>query len=168
MTVAAEKALQPQHVAILGPADDDRSAGAGLEQADAAQDQRAHDPLAEIGFRDQQRAEPVRRNDQRLHRLLGGGVDQRRPAGHLRQFAHELAGPVRDDQAMRHAGLVALGDVDLAGQDDDKPGTDLAGCEQRLAGGKGANFAEPAHPLDLDRIEIGKHLIATPLDNRLW
>ena len=33
---------------------------------------------------------------------------------------------------------------------------------------KGRHFSEPAHPLDLQRIEIGKHLIAPPLDDRLW
>ena len=50
MAVAAEKALQPQHVGILGAADNDRPAGADFEQADAAQDQRAHDPFAKLGF----------------------------------------------------------------------------------------------------------------------
>ena len=49
-----------------------------------------------------------------------------------------------------------------------RPGTDLTGGKERLAGRKGAYFAEPAHPLDLDWIEIGKHLIAPLLDNRLW
>ena len=37
-------------------ADDDRPAGAALEQTDAAQDQRPHDALAELGFRHQNRA----------------------------------------------------------------------------------------------------------------
>ena len=61
MTVAAQKALQPQHVAIVGAADDDRAAGAGLQQPDAAEDQRPHDALAELGFGNQQGAQPVRR-----------------------------------------------------------------------------------------------------------
>ena len=50
MTVAGEEVLQPQHVAVVGPADDDRAAGAGFQQAHAAQDQRAHDALAELGL----------------------------------------------------------------------------------------------------------------------
>ena len=54
MAVAAEKALQAKHVAVVGAADDDRPAGAGLEQSDAPQDQSAHDPLAELRLRDQQ------------------------------------------------------------------------------------------------------------------
>ena len=39
MTVAGEEVLQPQHVAVVGPADDDRAARAGFQQAHAAQDQ---------------------------------------------------------------------------------------------------------------------------------
>ena len=50
MAVAAEKTLQPQHVGILGAADNDRPAGADLEQTHAAQNQRAHDALAKLGF----------------------------------------------------------------------------------------------------------------------
>ena len=53
MPIALEKALKPQHVAIIGTADNDRAAGSGLKQADTAQDQRAHNPFAEIGLRDQ-------------------------------------------------------------------------------------------------------------------
>ena len=59
-----EETPQPQHVAVVGAADDDRAAGPRLQQADAAQDQRAHDALAELGLRDQQRAQPFRRDDQ--------------------------------------------------------------------------------------------------------
>ena len=55
MAVARQEAFEPQHVAVVGAADDHRPARAGLEQADAAQDQRAHDALAELGLRDQQR-----------------------------------------------------------------------------------------------------------------
>src|SRR6202011_229695 len=50
VTVAAEKALQPKHVAVLGTAHDHRSAGSPLEQADTTQDEGAHDPLSELGF----------------------------------------------------------------------------------------------------------------------
>ena len=70
MTVAAEKTLKPQHIAVLGAADDDRSACSRLQDGDAAQDQRAHDALAKLGFRNHQRPQPLRRNDERLDRLL--------------------------------------------------------------------------------------------------
>ena len=61
MAVAGEETLQPQHVGIVGAADDHRPAGAGLQQADAAQDQRAHDALAELGLLHQQVAQPIGR-----------------------------------------------------------------------------------------------------------
>ena len=89
MAVAGEKSVQPQHVAIVGAADDDRPAGARLDQPDAAQDQGAHDPLAELGFRDQQRAQPVRRDDQSLDRSVRVGIDQDGPARELSELAHE-------------------------------------------------------------------------------
>ena len=63
MAVAAEKILEPKHIAAFRATDDHRSAGARLEQADTAQDQGAHNPLAKLRLRDQQGAKPVRRND---------------------------------------------------------------------------------------------------------
>ena len=57
MAVAAQKALQAQHIVILGAAEDDRPSNAGPQHRDPAQDQRAHDALAELGLRDQQRAQ---------------------------------------------------------------------------------------------------------------
>ena len=59
---AAEKIGEPQDVAAAGTADDHRSAHARLEQADAAQDERAHHSLAELGFRDQQGPQPDRKS----------------------------------------------------------------------------------------------------------
>ena len=97
MRIAAEKVCQPKHVAVIGAADDHRSTGPGLEQADAAQDQGAHDPLAELRLRDDQRPQPIRRNDQRFDRFARIGIDQRRSARQLRQFAEERAGPLGDN-----------------------------------------------------------------------
>ncbi len=71
-----------------------------LEQADAAQDERAHDALAELGFGNEQRPQPVRRDNDTAHRLERGRIRKRRPPGHLRQFAEELAGSVGDNFAM--------------------------------------------------------------------
>ena len=147
-----KKALEPQHVAVVGTADDDRSADAGLEQADAAQDQRPHDPLAEIRFRDQQRPEPVRRDEQGLHRPSRIGVHQGRPARQLRQFAHERARVVGDDQ-LAAAGFVVPCDVDVAGQDDDQAVAGFADLDQRVTRAIGADHAKATHPLDFRWIE---------------
>ena len=74
------------------------TADAALDQADSAQDQRAHDALAEIGFGDQQRAQLVRRNQQRLDVTLGAAVDQRDAAGKLADFGEKLSRPLVDDR----------------------------------------------------------------------
>jgi len=53
IAVAGEKSLQANDAARVRGADQHRAADPALDQADPAQDQRAHDALAEIGFRDQ-------------------------------------------------------------------------------------------------------------------
>ena len=68
-----------------------------FDQADAAQDQRAHDPLAELGLGDQQGAQPVGRDRDRLDVGQRLRVDQRRPARQLGELAHEIAALVGDD-----------------------------------------------------------------------
>ncbi len=108
MAVAAEEGGEPQDVALaVAPDDDRRPAGAGLQEADAAQDQRAHDALAELGFLDQEIAQALRPDDDRRDGGERRGVDQRRLAGKLRQLAHEIAGPVGDDELLM-AQCVAL------------------------------------------------------------
>ena len=54
VTVATQKPLQAKHVAVFRAADNDRAAPASLQETHAAKDQCAHDPLAELGFGDQQ------------------------------------------------------------------------------------------------------------------
>ena len=120
MAVAGEEALQPQHVAVVGPADDDRAAGAGFQQAHAAQDQRAHDALAELGLGNEQGAQLRRRNDDDLDRLACDGVDQGRTAAKLRQLAHEASGLMGHDQ--RALAAVRLKDVDLPREDNHQSG----------------------------------------------
>ena len=98
VTVAGEEVLEPQHIAVVGPADDDRTARTGFQEAHAAQDQRAHDALAELGLGDEQRAQLRRRDDDDVDRLARDGVDQGRTAAKLRQLTHETAGLVGHDQ----------------------------------------------------------------------
>ena len=63
VTVAAEKALQPKHVAVVRAADDHRPARPRLQEADTAQNEGAHDPFSELGFCDQQGPQPLRRDN---------------------------------------------------------------------------------------------------------
>ncbi|MHC2773059.1 hypothetical protein ACVIM7_002526 [Bradyrhizobium liaoningense] len=80
LAVAGEEPLQPHHAGGVRRSDQHGAAGAALDQIDPAQDQRPHDALAELGLGDQQRAQPVRRQQQRLDIALGAAVDQRRLA----------------------------------------------------------------------------------------
>ena len=166
MAVAAQENREPQDIAVAGRADDDRAAGAGFEQSDPAQDQGAHDALAELGFADQQRAQLLRRNDQRLDRLGRAGIDERGPARKLGEFAHEVAGTVRDDQR-GCAALAMLRDLDVAGEDDRETAAHRACICERIARRIGAKLAETAHALDVRCFQRGKHLMAPRFDDRL-
>ena len=92
-------------------------------------------------------------------------VHQHGLALQLRQLARERAGAMGDDQ-LAAAVFVALGDVDLAGQDDHQAGADLADRDQRLARAVGADLAEPPHAFDLRRLQRGKYLMASRFDDR--
>ena len=54
---------------------------------------------------------------------------------------------------------IAPGGLDLAGQDEDEAGIDLADLGKRLAGREAADRAEALQTLDLNRIQLGKELI---------
>ena len=116
IAVAGEESLQPDHAARIRRADQHRAADAALDQADPAQDQRAHDALAEIGFLDQQRAQALRRDQQRFDVAFRAAIDQRDAAGELAELSEELSRPLIDDRRDM-AEAVALGDRDMAGQD---------------------------------------------------
>jgi hypothetical protein len=69
MTVLTEKTLEPEHIAVFGAADNDRPAGSNFKQADAAENQRTHDPFTKLGFGSQKRAQPLRPYNESLDRL---------------------------------------------------------------------------------------------------
>ena len=130
MSVAAEEVLQPHHVVRIRRADQHRAARAGLDQADAAQDQRAHDALAELRLGDQQPAQSSGGITQRLDLAFGMAVDQGGPSRQRADLGQELAGPlIHDRRDMPEA--VALGDRDMAADDDEHAAADVAGLEQR-------------------------------------
>ena len=61
MPVAREKPREPQDVRTARATDDHRSADAALEQADPAQDEGAHDALAQLRLPHEQIPQPVAR-----------------------------------------------------------------------------------------------------------
>jgi hypothetical protein len=79
LTVATQKILQAQHVRRLQFANQYRPAATGFDVSDAAQDQRAHDALAEIGFRHDQRAKPTERDQKCFNILVRNRIDQCEP-----------------------------------------------------------------------------------------
>src|SRR5690242_18447822 len=137
MTVATEKAFQSQHVAILGPAENDRPAYSGFQDSHATQDQGAHDALAKLGFRNHQRAQPHRRDDECLYWLLRNRVHERWTARQKRQFPQKVSRTVDTDR-LAIVELVALGDRDPARKDDHEAWSDLADGPKRFTGSKGA------------------------------
>jgi hypothetical protein len=80
MAVTAEKTLQPQHIAVFGATQKNWSADRSFQDSHTSQDQSAHDALAELGFRNHERAQALRGDDERLYGLLRCGVHQRRTA----------------------------------------------------------------------------------------
>src|SRR6516165_10011224 len=164
MTIAAEKTFQPQHITVLGV--NDRSADRSLQDSDAAQDQGAHDALAKFGFRDHQRAQPPRRDDECLYGLLRNCVHQRRTARQQRQFPQKVSRAVNDERPVI-AKLVALGDDDPAREDNHEARSDLADGPKRFTGSKGAQVAEPTRSLDFEQIERRINLVVPLFANGL-
>ena len=157
IAVAAQEAAQPHHRRGLGPPDQRRAAGAGLDQADAAQDEGAGEALAQVGLGDQQRAQLRRADLDRLDLGFRDRVDERGPAAELADLAQETARAVPVDR--RHvAEAVALGDGDLAAEDQGHAHAGIAGTHDPLALGIAPEPAEARDARDVGDAERGKHL----------
>ena len=154
LAVATEKGLQADDVVRCRRADQDRAAGAGLDQADAAQDQRPHDALAELRLGHQQPAQGLGLDHERLDIAFGVAVDQGRASGQRPDLGQELPGTLIDDRR-DVAEAVALGDGHMAADDDEHAAADVAGLEQALAVAVAADRSEPSQPLDFLRRQLG-------------
>ena len=93
MRVAGEENFEAQNIGMICTADDHGSTGSEPEKGDAAEDQGAHDAFAELSLLHQEIAQPARRNEEGLDRLLGVGIDQGRAARKLCKFAMNEPGP---------------------------------------------------------------------------
>src|SRR5471032_1263234 len=148
-----------EQAAVAGRPDQHRPAGIDVDQRHAAQDQRAHDALAQLGLGHQQRAQRFGRHHQHLDGADGLAVAQRRPARQLRHLAAELAGAVLGDRrGVAQAVVAADRDAPLQHQHQAEAGH--AGLEQRLAVLEMAHVAEAQHALDVSRRQHRKHLVA--------
>jgi len=79
--IAGQEALQANHIRTEFGANQDRAAGSSLDQGNATQDQRPHDPFAKFGLFDHQGAQVLRRNQQRVHIVDRVNVNERRLTG---------------------------------------------------------------------------------------
>ncbi len=165
VAVAAQEIDEPQHVPIAGRSDDSRSR-AGFDQADAAQDERAHDPLAKLRLGDEQSAQPVRRDGERLDLGQRGRIDEEGTAGELGQLAEEGAALVADDVTLS-AGRIVLGDFNLAADDDGKARANLAHPHDGFAGREAEETTEARDPGDLGRRQPREHLRTARRDERV-
>ena len=130
VAVAREKILQANHVRVQRGPDQDRAAGAVLDQGDPPQNERAHDLLAELGFGDDDAAQPLGGNEQRLDIRRCARIDQRRTARQLSDFGKELARPFLDDRN-HMAQAVPGADRNRAFDEHKHAGARFAGHESR-------------------------------------
>ena len=98
-TRCAPGSLQPDHIRTGFGTNQNRAAGAGLDQDDTTQDQRPHDSFAEVGLFDHQGAQIFRRNKQRYCIPDGVNVDECRLARQLPHFGDELTGSLLHDRS---------------------------------------------------------------------
>ena len=158
LPVAVQKTLQPHHPGGLRLADQHRAAGAGFNQRHAAQNQRAHQPLAQIGFGNDQRAQLAGGHQQRFNVFFGMPVHQRHAARQLPHFGQKFAWPLpHDGHDVAHA--VALGDGHHALQHHKHARPGLAGGEKPVTALVMQHLAEAPDPVDLLRTQEWKHLV---------
>ncbi len=166
IAAARQEALQREQRLAVGVADQHRARAARLDQADAAQDQRAHHDLADLGRPDHQRAQM-----RRIERQRGASVVARDTAGKrgttgkLADLSAELAGAVDRD---RDFVAQPIATVDRDGALQDQPGRRMlvADREDRDARGKALRRAagEAGRDLDLRRGEHREGLRLTRVD----
>jgi len=163
IAVAGEEIVQPQHVGMAGRADDHRPGGAGLQQSDAAQDQRPHQPLAQFGFLHQHVAQRLAGQDQGVDILRCLGIDQGRAVGQLRQLAQELAWAMLDD-GFAAGNTAALADADAARAQENQPRPGFARRQDGCPHGIALPCAETFQPRHIVRRQHREHLAAAGFD----
>src|ERR1700721_2563562 len=103
--IARQEALQTNDVRTVFGANQHRTSGASLDQGNAAQDQRMHDPFAEFGLFDHQGAQIFRRNQQCFDIIDRVNVDERRLTRQLPHFGNEVTGSLLHDRGAMPEGI---------------------------------------------------------------
>ena len=168
IAVAGQKTLQAHEIRRFRPAEEDGARVARLEQSNAAQDERPHDDLADLGGADHQRAHMGGIERQHGAAVRAGATrGQRSAAGELVHLAAELADAEPGDRRLM-VQAVAAHDVD--GTFEHQPARRVARAHlvDELAWGEFADLAAGETPrgLDLGRVQHRKHLGTAGLDKR--
>ena len=155
--IARQEALEADEVGMDGRADQHGATAARLDQAGAAQEQRAHDPLTDLRFGNQHGSETVAGNEEHLGVAVGPSIREARLAGEHARLRQEAAGPQLDD-VQDVAETVPGAQADRPRDEDEHRGVDVPRPEQQLAGGVAADRSEPPEPVDLLRAQAREHL----------
>ena len=141
-------------VRMDGRPDQDGTAPTRLDQAEPAQEKRAHDPLTELGLGNQHGSQPVGGDDEHVGVARGAGVHEAGLARQHADFGQEAAGAElddRDDVAETAPGA----DGDGTGDEHEHARVDLASRDDWIAGRVTANRPESPEPVDLLRLSLG-------------
>src|SRR6202008_64950 len=98
VAVAAQKILEMDDAGRGWRANQNRTTGLGLNQADATKDQGPHNTLTEFRLGYQQVAYPLEQDQQRLDMPLCAAVDQTASSQQRPDFGQELAGSLVNDR----------------------------------------------------------------------
>ncbi len=133
IAVAHQKALEPQRIAAMTRPDQDRAATGMADDADASQNEGAHDDLADIGFAAHHAAERDRIEPGQTGRHGGFAADQDASRVEQVEFAAELTIPMGGENPLLPVRIV-VEDLDRPVQDEIEVGAALPALEQHRAG----------------------------------
>ena len=157
VAIARQELLDAQRAGAMGRANQDDVAVAACNQLDAAEDERPHEDVAQLGIRLDQSEQLLAIELDHLARLADPRPRQRSPAGQHGAFAGELPGPVRDDQRFRSRGWPQH--LHLAAQHDEERHRPLAHLDEHVAGRDRAPSSMGRDAFDLCRRERRKDTI---------
>ncbi len=165
VSVAQQELLEAQRARAVMRADEHHVALAAHDQADATEDERPHDELAQLGVRLHQGAERIPRHLQHLAVLGGQAADQAAPAGEHAHLPGELPGLQPNHRTL--AVLARQHDLERSPEKDVESGVLRALLEEHLAPAHRSASPERCKAVDLLVRELGKHLPTALLEGIL-
>ena len=166
IAAAGEEALEAGKIGRARVPHKHRSGAPGLDQADPAEDEGAHDRLADFGRTDHHGAQVsgVEWHCNAAFRARVPGGERRAPA-ELAHFAAELTGPVDNDRRLMPQPIPA-DDGDRPSKDEPGGRITVTDFENHLARCEGAALGarEASRCRDLGGVECREHLVAARVE----